>query len=263
MIIHPNVAGKFYPDNPAILRHDVLHMLKQAAIKTKLPLPKAIIAPHAGYIYSGPIAASAYACLVSAKNLIKRVVLLAPSHQYPLDGVAATNAEFYQTPLGQIPIDQEITTNLSLPYLSINNEAFNFEHSLEVHLPFLQLTLENFSLVPLLVGFIAPTSVEKILEKIWGGPETLIVISSDLSHYHPYELAQDWDQKTAKAILELNPDGFTHEQACGATAIKALLGVATRKKMHVTQIDLRNSGDTAGPKNSVVGYGAFHFLAAP
>jgi AmmeMemoRadiSam system protein B len=259
MVIYPNVAGKFYPANPSILRQDVLKMLADASNKAELQTPKAIIAPHAGYIYSGPIAASAYACLPKAKQ-IYRVVLLAPSHQYPVDGIATTSAEFYLTPLGQIPIDQKAMINVDLPYLQVIEQAFALEHAIEVHLPFLQLTLENFSLIPLLVGLATTAQVEKILEKFWGGLETLIVISSDLSHYYPYDVAQVLDKKTADAIIKLEPKGVSSEQACGAAAIKGLLTVATKKKMHATQIDLRNSGDTSGPKDQVVGYGAFHFV---
>ncbi|CAL7959474.1 MEMO1 family protein GAMM_v1_100138 [Gammaproteobacteria bacterium] len=260
MVIYPNVAGKFYPTDPDVLRQDILKMLEDASDKAALPTPKAIIAPHAGYIYSGPIAASAYASLAKAKKQIHRVVLLAPSHQYPVDGVATTNAKFYMTPLGQITIDQKSIAKIDLPYTQAVEEAFASEHAIEVHLPFLQLTLESFSLIPLLVGLATITQVEKILEKLWDGSETLIVISSDLSHYSPYNLAQLLDKKTADAIIALDPQGFSPEHACGATAIKGLLAVAAKKKMHATQIDLRNSGDTAGSKDQVVGYGAFHFL---
>jgi len=261
MVIHPNVAGKFYPNNPVALRQIVKTMIDEAFKKgyEKLSIPKAIIAPHAGYIYSGPIAASAYACLTKAKNQIKRVVVLALSHQYPVEGIATTNADSYLTPLGAIPIDQETIITLSFPYLNVNDAAFNFEHSLEVQLPFLQLTLEAFFLIPLLVGYSTPKQVAKVLEKLWGDSETLIVISSDLSHYHPYQVALDQDQKTAAAIMTLNPDGFSSEDACGSIGIKGLLKIAANKKMRPTQVDLRNSGDTAGSKDSVVGYGAFHF----
>ncbi|MBU0743860.1 MAG: AmmeMemoRadiSam system protein B [Gammaproteobacteria bacterium] len=259
MLIHPNVAGKFYPANPDILRQDVLNMLSNAKEKEKLPIPKAIISPHAGYIYSGPIAASAYACLTKAKQQIKRVIIFAPSHQYPVDSIATTNADFYLTPLGPIEIDHKTISSLSFPYLNIVEEAFNYEHALEVHLPFLQLTLEEFSLIPFLVGNATPLQVEEILDKLWGGPETLIIISSDLSHYHPYQSANNIDKKTALAITTLCPDGFTSKSACGSTIIKGLLTVASKRKMHVLQVDLRNSGDTAGSKDSVVGYGSFHF----
>lgn len=261
MVIHPNVAGKFYPNNPDILRQTVSEMLNDAIHKgkDKLAIPKAIIAPHAGYIYSGPVAASAYACLINAKKKINKVVVLALSHQYPVNGIVTTNASSYLTSLGSVPIDQETTATLSFPYVSVSNETFNFEHSLEVQLPFLQSTLDKFSLVPLLTGHVDPRQVEQVLEKLWDGPETLIIISSDLCHYLPYRSAQNQDKKTAAAILALDAEGFTAEDACGSIGIKGLLRVAANKKMQVSQIDLRNSGDTAGPKDSVVGYGAFHF----
>jgi MEMO1 family protein len=259
MLIHPCVAGKFYPANPDVLRQNILELLSGATDKKKLTPPKAIIAPHAGYIYSGPVAASAYACLTQAKETIKRVVLLAPSHRYSINGIATTTAEFYLTPLGKIAIDQKTITNLSLSDVSTIDEAFSTEHSLEVHLPFLQVTLESFFLIPLLVGFTTPTQVQKTLESLWDGPETLIIISSDLSHYLSYKTAQSIDKKTAAAIMALNPNGFTTEDACGATGIQGLLMVAAKKQMTASQIDLRNSGDTAGPKENVVGYGAFHF----
>jgi MEMO1 family protein len=258
MIIYPNVAGKFYPEDPEILEQEVLGMLADASNKAGLPTPKAIIAPHAGYVYSGPIAASAYACLAKTKKQIKRVVLLAPAHQYPINGIATTKAESYTTPLGQIPIDQKTIANLSFPFLQISEEAFTFEHTIEVHLPFLQLTLDSFSLVPLLIGSASVNHVEKILDKLWGGPETLVVISSDLSHYYPYAAAKTLDAETTDAILNLNPNGISTECACGATAIQGLLTIAAEKKMKATQVDLRNSGDIAGHKDQIVGYGAFH-----
>ncbi len=259
MLIQPCVAGKFYSEDPNILRRDVLAMLADAADKAKITPPKAIIAPHAGYIYSGPIAASAYACLTQVKDKIKRVVLFAPSHHHPINGIATTTADYYLTPLGKIAIDQKTITQADFSDLNIADEAFNAEHSLEVQLPFLQLTLGKFSLIPLLVGFTTPKQVEKLLETFWDGPETLVVISSDLSHYNAYKVAQNMDSKTARAITSLNPDGFTADDACGAVAIKGLLTIAARKKMKGSQVDLRNSGDTEGPKDAVVGYGAFHF----
>lgn len=260
MIIESVVAGKFYPGNPDILRRDILQMLDDASDKKDLPIPKAIIAPHAGYIYSGPIAASAYACLSKAKGKIKRVIIFAPAHRYPVDGVATTSADSYLTPLGEIPIDRETIDNTHDPNFNIIDAAFSSEHAVEVHLPFLQLTIDKFSLTPLIVGYADTDNTAIIMEKLWGDNETLVVISSDLSHYHPYEVAKTWDKKTAEAIIELNPDGFTHDHACGATAIKALLKVAAKKNIQASQIDLRNSGDTAGPRDGVVGYGAFHFV---
>lgn len=253
MIIYPNVAGKFYPADPEVLRHDILQLL--ADNRNKLSPPKAIIAPHAGYIYSGPTAAAAYECLRPAQQ-ITHVVLLAPAHRYPVNGIVTTQANYYLTPLGQIAIGQN---NVTLPYFQVCEEAFMHEHAIEVHLPFLQLTLKNFTLVPLLVGIATAAQVTTVLEKFWDGPETLIIISSDLSHYLPYTTAKNLDAKTAAAICKLAADELVAEQACGVTAIQGLLNVATKKNMQVTQIDLRNSGDTAGPKDQVVGYGAFHF----
>lgn len=259
MLIHPNVAGKFYPSDPKLLRSEILKMLGEAGEQAKLPLPKAIIAPHAGYIYSGPIAAAAYACLTQAQHEINQVVLLAPAHRFPVPSIATTTADFYLTPLGKVAIDQATITGVLSPTLSVIEEAFNFEHALEVHLPFLQLTLGEFKLIPLLVGAATVTVVAQLLAQLWHGRETLIVVSSDLSHYHPYRLAQTLDQRTRDAIIQLNPDGVTAEAACGATAIRGLLKIAATKNLQPLAIDLRNSGDTAGSKDSVVGYGAFHF----
>jgi MEMO1 family protein len=259
MLIHPSVAGKFYSDDPNILHQDILAMLTKAQDQANLEIPKAVIAPHAGYVYSGPVAASCYACLIKASKKIKRVVILAPSHQYPVPSIATTNAAFYVTPLGRITIDQKVITNLAYSYVNIIEEAFKFEHALEVHLPFLQVALKNFSLVPLLVGLATPLEVAQVLEKLWGGPETLIIVSSDLSHYHSYNMAKNLDKKTASAIMTLDQDSITYEDACGSTIIKGLLLVAKKKSMKVLEVDLRNSGDTSGSKDRVVGYGAFHF----
>ncbi|MDD1474978.1 AmmeMemoRadiSam system protein B, partial [Dolichospermum sp. ST_sed4] len=249
MIIYPTVAGKFYPADPEILRQDILTMLLGASAKAKLPTPKAIIAPHAGLIYSGPIAASAYAALASAKNEIHRVVLLAPAHHYPVNGIAKTKATTYVTPLGKIPIDQKALAEIDLPYIQNIEAAFEHEHAIEVHLPFLQLILEKFSIIPLLVGFVTPTQVATLLEKLWGDSATLVVISSDLSHYYNYATAKILDNNTATSIKKLEPNEIASECACGGVAIQGLLIVAANKKMRVTQVDLRNSGDTQGTKN--------------
>jgi MEMO1 family protein len=259
MMIQPDVAGKFYAKDSNLLRHDILEMLAIVANKAKMQIPKAIIVPHAGYVYSGPIAASAYACLEKAKNSIKRVIIIAPTHYHQINGIAKTEAEFYLTPLGKIAIDQESIKSLDFSFVQVLEEAFVSEHSIEVQLPFLQIVLEKFSLVPLLVGSATIAQVEQILEKLWGGPENLFIISSDLSHYYKYNLAKTLDKKTAEAILSLNSAGFLSEHACGAIPIKGLLAIAAKKKMKVMQVDLRNSGDTAGSKDQVVGYGAFHF----
>ena len=259
MLIRSMVAGSFYPEDPKILQASIKKMLNATVGCANLPIPKAIIAPHAGYIYSGPITSSGYACLVKAKNRIKKVVILAPAHQYLLSGIATTLAVAYETPLGQIKIDQQTIRGLNFSFLNVTEQAFRDEHSIEVHLPFLQVVLGEFLLIPLLIGKANKDQTSEILETLWGAPDTLIVVSSDLSHYHSYEKAKILDGETAKAITELNSDKISTDDACGATAIQGLLKVVAKKKMHVKQLDLRNSGDTSGDKDRVVGYGAFHF----
>jgi hypothetical protein len=258
MFIDSMVAGRFYPADPEILTANIITMLNRAKEFSNLQVPKAMIVPHAGYRYSGPIAASAYACLSKAK--IKRVVLLAPAHQYLVDGVATTAAAAYKTPIGAVAIDRQVLDQLRFPFVHVIEEAFKDEHAIEVQLPFLQMVLGDFLLVPFLVGDADEGQLDKLLENLWDGPETLIVISSDLSHYHSYKRAKLLDEKAAEAITALKPDELSYDNACGAVAIKGLLAVAARKKMNVTQLDLRNSGDTSPYTHRLVGYGAFHFI---
>ena len=259
-IINPVVAGAFYPSPPQVLQEMLQKFLAQAQQHNNLPVPKAIIAPHAGYIYSGPIAASAYACLQNAKDKIKNVIILAPAHRYPVLGVAATAADSYATPLGKIKINQAtISAALELPFVNTVEAAYKTEHAIEVHLPFLQTLLTDFSIVPFIVGDASIEQITTLLETLWDGEETLIVISSDLSHYHEYEIAKQIDVQAAAAIVALNPRALDAEMACGHVAIRGLLAAAKKKNLTATQIDLRNSGDTAGPRDQVVGYGAFHF----
>lgn len=261
----PAVAGMFYPANPQEL-HQMVHQFLQAVTTgidqtTKVALvPKAIIAPHAGYIYSGPVAASVYAYLIAARQVIKRVVLLGPSHRVPLHGLAATGMSSFATPLGQVPVEQAaIQQLLQLPQVTLLEQAHEREHSLEVQLPFLQTVLEEFTLIPLVVGEATPAEVAEVLELFLGEAETLIVISSDLSHYHDYHTAQIIDKMTSTAIENLRPQDIHAEQACGRYPINGLLSVAKTHRMKVQTIDLRNSGDTAGPRHQVVGYGAYVF----
>ncbi|MDM8567085.1 AmmeMemoRadiSam system protein B [Candidatus Halobeggiatoa sp. HSG11] len=254
----PAVAGTFYPDNT----HELSTMIDQLlqSVKTTGTIPKAIIVPHAGYVYSGPIAASIYAMIRPARNIIKRVVLIGPSHQVPLLGIAATKMQNFSTPFGDIPVDdQAIDKILKFPQVSLMEQAHANEHSLEVQLPFLQKILNEFSIVPLVVGKATSEQVGEILETLWGTKETLIVVSSDLSHYNNYESAQKLDKLTTQAIESLSPEKIEYEQACGRVPINGLLNVAKNKKMQVETIDLRNSGDTAGSKDQVVGYGAYAF----
>jgi AmmeMemoRadiSam system protein B len=259
-IHYPAVAGMFYPASAKELRSMVEKFLRQAQAHADLPVPKAIIAPHAGYVYSGSVAASAYACLQQAKAKISRVVILAPAHRYPVNGIVATAFDYYATPLGNVPIDKALAENLAAKSaVQIIEKAYSAEHSIEVHLPFLQVLLGDFSLVPLLVGQAQVTQVVDVLREIWGGEETLVVVSSDLSHYHDYAAAQILDRRTADAILALNPAAISDEQACGYAAMRGLLTLAAEKSLQATMVDLCNSGDTSGIKDTVVGYGAFHF----
>jgi len=258
-IREPAVAGLFYPADPEELRSQVDRFLAEAGDTTEPP-PKALIAPHAGYIFSGPVAASAYARLRQARDTITRVVLLGPSHRVGFFGLAASSAEFFHSPLGDVPIDREsVNEVLKLPQVKELDQAHLMEHSLEVHLPFLQESLKQFSLIPLVVGDANAEEVAEVLDRLWGGPETLIVISSDLSHYHDYETARGMDTASSRAIEALRPEDLDHQDACGRNPIMGLLRLASRKGLRAETIDLRNSGDTAGPRDQVVGYGAYVF----
>ena len=259
----PAVAGMFYPAGASELARDVRALLAGAerAARGK-PVPKAIIAPHAGYVYSGPIAAAAYARLAPARGELTRVVLLGPVHRVPVRGLALPAAEALATPLGDIPVDIDAVVKLSkLPQVTVSAAAHALEHSLEVHLPFLQTVLEKFCVVPLAVGDATADDVARVLDILWGGAETLIVVSSDLSHYLGYRDAQTIDRATAQAILDLRTD-ISHEQACGGTPVNGLTLAARRRGLTPQLIDLRNSGDTAGDRQRVVGYGAFAFYEA-
>jgi AmmeMemoRadiSam system protein B len=250
----------FYPGDAAALRALVTEQLRDNP--SPGPMPKALIAPHAGYVYSGPIAARAYNRLASASGAIRRVILLGPAHRVALHGLALPTTTAFRTPLGDVPLDTDAMEGLAaLPQLVRSDEAHRLEHSLEVHLPFLQAQLGEFKLVPLVVGWTSPEAVAAVLERLWGGHETLVVVSSDLSHYHPYEDARRRDMDTAGRIerLELPLEG---EQACGSHPLNGLLSLTRRLDLKVTRLDLRNSGDTAGSRDRVVGYGAW-VLDAP
>ncbi len=255
------VAGAFYPGSPRDLDILVRRFLADAEKKpAEGPVPKAIIAPHAGYVYSGAVAASAYARLKPAADTIRRVVLLGPCHRVAVTGLAVSSADAFATPLGDVPLDKEaIQSILALPQVSVFDATHTEEHSLEVHLPFLQEILTDFSLVPLVVGRASGDEVADVLERLWGGPETVIVISSDLSHYLDYDSAREIDAKTCAAIETLNPSAIAGAQACGRVPIAGLLTLARRRGLEVTTLDLKNSGDTAGDRNRVVGYGAWMF----
>lgn len=255
------VAGTFYPADARRLRTMVDELLDQAKPKAACPTPpKAIIVPHAGFIYSGPIAASAYVALYAARETISRVVLLGPAHRVFVRGLALPTSEAFATPLGVLSIDQVAVNALrQLPQVSMFDEAHALEHSLEVHLPFLQSVLTRFQLVPLVVGEASSQEVAEVLERVWGGSETLIVISSDLSHYHDYPTAQRMDHATSDAIERLAYEDIHFDQACGRIPMSGLLLEARKRGMTGHTIDLRNSGDTAGRHDEVVGYGAYVF----
>jgi len=258
----PAVAGAFYPGRSQTLSHDVLAMLAAAkpnAADSATIRPKALIVPHAGYIYSGATAAQAYAQLAAVRQTIRRVVLLGPVHRVPVRGLALPGADYFATPLGEIEIDQDAVDAIrSLPQVVVSPAAHAQEHSLEVQLPFLQLALDDFKLLPLAVGDATPTEVAQVLEVLWGDDETLIVISSDLSHFLPYATAQAVDRDTVQGMMQLHTH-LNHQQACGATPVNGLLLAAQRHQLQPHLLGLCNSGDTAGDKNRVVGYAALAF----
>ncbi len=250
------VAGAFYPGTAGQLTSTVDALLGDA--QPARVRPKALVVPHAGYVYSGPVAASAYATLEGLQ--FDRVVLVGPAHFVAVNGMALPDCAAFETPLGRVPIDEELAARaLELPYVKRSELAHEREHSLEVQLPFLQRVLGRFSLLPVAVGRATGAEVAELLEKVWGGPETLVLISTDLSHYLPYAAAQQVDAGTAALINALDFDELEHDQACGAVGLKGLLRVAKQKGLQPVQLDLRNSGDTAGDRRRVVGYGAWAF----
>ncbi len=256
----PAVADMFYPGNPQELKTTVEQMLADAVSIDRQP--KAIIAPHAGYIYSGDIAAKAYGALTPWRNTIERVVLLGPSHRVPFRGIAASSADYYQTPLGNIPLDTQSARELvqQFDFVDWLDIAHQDEHSLEVHLPFLQMALGDFTLLPLVVGEATAAEVDAVLESVWGGDETLIVISSDLSHYHNDSTAKQLDRETAAVIESLDADHLDTQHACGAYPVRGLLAAAKKHHMQPLTVAMGNSATVSGDYNRVVGYGAWMFF---
>jgi len=258
----PAVAGTFYPAKAHALSADIGGYLGQArGAVNGGGAPKMLLVPHAGYVYSGPVAAHAYARLTAARGRIRRVVLLAPTHRVALRAIAVPTVDAFETPLGRVALDRPAIASLGdLPQVIAHDGAHAAEHALEVQLPFLQTLLGDFALVPLAVGHVAPEQVAAVIERLWGGDETLIVISSDLSHYLPYDRAVAADGETVRRILRLDP-ALDHDQACGATPLSAALLVARRHGLKPHLLDLRNSGDTAGDRSRVVGYCAMAFTS--
>ncbi len=252
----PAVAGTFYPGNAAQLNHMLDEYL--GAKSEKIKPPKAIIAPHAGYIYSGPVAASVYSNIEQLRTQVKRVILLGPAHRVYVEGIALPTNTHFATPLGNVKIDKESLNKIAnYPFVDFFDAAHTQEHSLEVHIPFLQKVLDDFVLVPMVVGNVSPENVATVLEQLWGGDETLIVISSDLSHYLDYDTASEVDYATTRLIQAFDYKHISPEQACGCMPMRGLLKLAQEKNMQIKTLDLRNSGDTAGSMDRVVGYGAY------
>ena len=260
----PAVAGSFYPADPARLREMVKNYLETAgqtsSAESETKVPKAVIVPHAGYVYSGQVAAYAYLRLACARDSITRVVLLGPTHHVPVEGLALSSAREFETPLGRIPLDREaMNTVRGLPKVQVLDAAHAQEHSLEVQLPFLQEVLSRFALVPVAVGGADPRDVALVLDAVWGGTETVLVISSDLSHFHDYETASRLDRTTTRAIELLQPDGIGRDQACGFRPVSGMLLAARDRGLKATTVALKNSGDVTGTSERVVGYGAYVF----
>jgi len=258
----PAVAGTFYPASPVALRNMVIEMLADSASASTTHKPMAIIVPHAGYIYSGLIAAQAYASIKQSSKNINRVVLLGPAHRVAVRGMALSSADNFKTPLGTIPLDKEVCAKLvSLPQVAFNDHAHELEHSLEVQLPFLQVLLGEFKLVPIVVGDANPEDVYSVLDffskSLFEDQDTLLVISTDLSHFESYEMALKHDRNTSTAIENLQYEHINYGDACGRNPLNGLLYFAREKNLHIQNIALQNSGDTSGDHDRVVGYGAY------
>jgi MEMO1 family protein len=259
----PAVAGTFYPADAARLRGVIEGYLDDAGCSRAGRPPKAVIAPHAGYVYSGPVAGRAFAALAEIASEIRRAVVIGPAHYVAMRGLAAPTVEAFRTPLGDVPLDRDaIAELLDLPQVALADAPHQPEHALEVELPFLQAVLGEFALVPLVVGEATPVEVAEVLDRLWDGTATMIVISSDLSHYESYARAREHDGATAAAIERFDHSALGPRDACGHLPIAGLLLEARRRGMQALRLDLRNSGDTAGTKDQVVGYGAWAFCEA-
>jgi MEMO1 family protein len=254
----PAVAGTFYPARARSLAHTIDELLAE----TRAPLlaPKALVLPHAGYVYSGPIAATGYRVLSSQRAAVRRVVLLGPAHRVRLVGLAAPSVDAFRTPLGDVAVDRAARDlAVTLAAVSVDDGAHAAEHSLEVHLPFLQRLLDDFTVLPLVVGHATPADVAEVLDVLWGGPETLVIVSSDLSHYEDHDSAVRHDTRTVDAIVAGDTDGVGPYDACGAAPLRGLMLAAARHGLEPVVLDRRTSGDTAGPRDRVVGYAALAY----
>jgi len=252
------VAGAFYPGDAGRLAAEVADLLDGVDnLEPRLGFPKALIVPHAGYVYSGPVAARAYDELAAARGIVRRVVLLGPVHRVPVRGLALPSSSAFETPLGRIPLDAGGARSLAdLKQVVTSEPAHAQEHSLEVQLPFLQRMLGEFALLPLAVGDASVEEVAQVLERLWGGAETIVVISTDMSHYHAYDDARRIDGATLDRIAGFATD-LDHNEACGATPLNGFLDLARKKGLSIRLLAACNSGDTAGGKGRVVGYSSF------
>ncbi|MBF0160292.1 MAG: AmmeMemoRadiSam system protein B, partial [Magnetococcales bacterium] len=255
------VAGAFYPHQPEVLRQMVQSLLQQ--VEPNRPLPRAMVAPHAGYIYSGYTAAHAYRTLPehwAAEGTMRRVFLIGPSHRVYLEGVSVGNYRHFLTPLGAVEVDWELTRQMVAdePDVIDHPAPHQQEHSLEVHLPFLQETIGNsgYRLVPMVFGRMAPQRLAELIDR-YRSPDDLIICSSDLSHFLPYEAARHKDQSCHQAMLARDPQAMAQCDACGNTGMAALLHLAQQQSWQVILADYRTSGDTAGDKQRVVGYASY------
>ncbi|MGD2128249.1 MAG: AmmeMemoRadiSam system protein B [Lysobacterales bacterium] len=253
------VAGSFYPAEPGALRAAVAGLLDSVP-ETVGPAPRALVVPHAGYVYSGPVAARAYARLRPFQRDFRHVILLGPAHYVAFDGLALSTSDAFRTPLGEVPLDSAAIAGLEHPAVRSCDAAHRPEHSLEVQLPFLQCVLDSFALTPLLVGHASSSAVAEIIDLLWEGPDTLVVVSTDLSHYLDYDAARRRDRDTCLAVESMNSGRIGHTEACGAAPLRGLLIAAHRRGLRAVTLDLRNSGDTAGGRDRVVGYGSWMFV---
>jgi AmmeMemoRadiSam system protein B len=251
------VAGRFYPAAPERLAADVDRYLSEGlgeAVRAH-----AVVAPHAGYVYSGPVAGSAYRAVAARASTVDRVVLLGPAHFVWVAGLAMPSSAAFDTPLGRLPVDDDArgAALAASGSVVVDDEAHRPEHSLEVQLPFLQRCVGAVPVLPLLVGQAAPEVVADLLDLWWDDPRTVVVVSTDLSHYEDYATARRRDARTAELVVGVRPGDLADRDACGAYALRGLLTQSGRRGAQVRLLDLRSSGDTAGPRDRVVGYGAF------
>lgn len=257
-VIQPSCVGKFFPAEATDLRETVDRLLSAHAVRDSCP--KAMIVPHASYFSSGPVAAAGYACLAGQAQRIRRVVLLGTSHCIHVGGLLTTTAPAIWTPLGVVPVDTwAVEQALRFPQVAVHDDAHHLDHAIAVQLPLLQRSLQEFRIVPLLLAGGEPAEVAEVLRLLWGGEETLVVVSTDLSHYLSYDEARRRDWRTAAAIINLDFEAIGRDEACGYRAIAGLLLAAQEHGLQARQVDLRNSGDTCGGRDCVVGYGAFVF----